>query len=437
MRKISFYYTGFFLLFAFLSAGSFLMNCIKNNDQPEYITAEVVRGDIIVTITSTGTLKPLSTVEVGTQVSGIIKKVYVDYNDTVKKGQIIAEIDRTLLSGVLDEAIAARKRAKALYDLAASEYRRNETLYKKGFISEQEFIRIKTDCLTQEAALHSAEAAVQKAATNLQYATITSPITGTVIKRNIEPGQTVAASFSSPTLFEIAEDLKKMQIFADVDEADIGKIRPGQEVKFTVQAYPEKRYSGHVEQVRLQPNISQNVVTYTVVISAENNEEEMLLPGMTATVDFIIEKAEDVLMVPNAAIRFKPLSGLSEGNSLPKKAPGEAGSRERIKPEAGTGRTGRGKNKSDLLPFNNIDNREPERIMPKEERQKVWVLSAGSTPQPVAVYTGISDGKMTEVKKSKELREGRHVITGIRTFPKRKTKSVSLFPQPGPERGRR
>ncbi|MBN1307633.1 MAG: efflux RND transporter periplasmic adaptor subunit [Chitinispirillaceae bacterium] len=387
--------------------------------EPEYTTVPVERGEIVNSITSTGTLEPVSIVEVGTQVSGIIDKLYADFNDVVEKGQLIAELDRTVLSGALDEAIANRNRVKALFDLAQAELKRNEPLFKKGFLSEQEFTKLRTDYITQEAMLHSAEASVVKARTNLHYATITSPINGTVIQRNIEVGQTVAASFSAPTLFVIAEDLRRMQILASVDEADIGVIRQGQEVRFTVQAFPEKKFSGLVEQVRLQPTVSQNVVTYTVVITTRNSDGT-LLPGMTATVDFIVEKAVDVLMVPNAALRFNP-SGDSARRPLMRVA-----KRERDFRKSG------GEMQRDSLKAMRRPRFEKQAAdTARGKRGVVWIWVSGIPLRAAYIRTGITDGKMTEVRSGAAIAESTLVITGIKTTPKKKIKSVSLLPQPG------
>ncbi|MBN1578770.1 MAG: efflux RND transporter periplasmic adaptor subunit [Chitinispirillaceae bacterium] len=403
-------------------SGMLLLRQRSAGVEPEYTTVPVERGEISNSITSTGTLEPVSVVDVGTQVSGILDKVYVDFNDTVKKGQLIAELDRTVLSGALDEAIANRNRVKALFDLAQAEYKRNEPLFKKGFLSEQEFTKIRTDYLTQEATLQSAEASVIKARTNLQYATITSPINGTVIQRNIEVGQTVAANFSAPTLFVIAEDLRRMQILASVDEADIGVIRQGQEVRFTVQAFPEKKFSGIVEQVRLQPTISQNVVTYTVVIATENSDGT-LLPGMTATVDFIIEKATDVLMVPSAALRFKPTGDSGGGTGMKKR-----------KTEAATGRGELQRDSMQAKRGSRFEKHDTDGAGGK--RGVVWVWSSGIPPRPAFIRTGITDGKMTEVRSCANIAESTLVITGARTTPKKKAKSVSILPQPRRPGGR-
>ncbi len=277
----------------------------RNGAESTYQFVEITRGNLENTVSATGTVNPLSTVEVGTQVSGIIDVLNVDFNDVVRKGQVLAVLDTSLLKAAVLDARAQVDRAQALYDQAVAERRRNLPLFEKGFISEQEFLPLEISVKTTRAGLQSARVALGRAETNLGYAVIRSPIYGTVIQRAVEQGQTVAASLQAPVLFIIAEDLSQMEIHAQVDESDIGYIREGQTVRFDVQAYPEKIFSGIVKQVRLQPTTVQNVVNYTVIVDAPN-PDGLLLPGMTATIDFIIEQSEDVLLVSNAALRLQP-----------------------------------------------------------------------------------------------------------------------------------
>ncbi len=243
--------------------------------------------------------------EVGTQVSGIIDKVYADFNDRVHKGQIIALVDTSLLKLAVTDAESNLLKALAQYEEARENHQRSVELYNRGLISKADYQPVKTSLRTAEASLAAAHAAMERANRNLKYAIIRSPIDGTVTARNVEEGQTVAASFSTPTLFTIAQDLSKMEIKAMVDESDIGQIKKDQPVRFTVQAYPQKTFEGKVKQVRVQPTTASNVVNYTVVVSADN-PGNLLLPGMTATVDFIVEKKTNVTLVPNAALRFEP-----------------------------------------------------------------------------------------------------------------------------------
>lgn len=276
-----------------------------------YTFAEIKKGDLNVVIISTGTLEAMSTVEVGTQVSGRIDKLFVDFNDEVKKGQLLAVLDTVSLAAQVRDQMASLERAKALYNQAVAVHERNKSLYEKKFISELDFIESQTNVESAKASLKSAESSLERAKTNLDYAFIHAPIDGKIINRNVEQGQTVAASLSAPTLFTIAEDLSSMRILASVDESDIGQIEVGQKVKFTVQAYADKNFEGEVTQIRLSPNVVQNVVNYTVVVKADNSDK-LLLPGMTATVDFYVDQRENVLLVPNVALRFQPSEEMME-----------------------------------------------------------------------------------------------------------------------------
>lgn len=274
-------------------------------DQPQYLFATVTQGPLETLVSSTGTLAALETVEVGTQVSGTIANIEVDYNDHVRKGQVLAVLDQALFSAQVREAEANVAKARATLAQAEDEFRRNQPLFDKGFLSAQEFLPVRIGVDTAKAGLAAAEASLARARTNLAYTVIRSPIDGTVIKRSVEAGQTVAASLNTPTLFLIARDLAQMRIEADVDESDIGQIRNGQTVRFSVQSYPGETFHGTVSQIRLQPRTISNVVNYTVLIDA-HNDKGLLLPGMTATIDFVVKRVEDALLVPNAALRFQP-----------------------------------------------------------------------------------------------------------------------------------
>jgi len=291
---------------AVLAAGAYgLLKTASTTATDEYQLAAVIRGDLESTISSTGTLSPVTTVDVGTQVSGTIDSVFVDYNDNVRQGQLLAVLDTSLLKLMVLDAEAGLARAEAQLEQAKSDYNRNDELFQRKMISEAEFLPFKVSLRSQEASVQSAEAALERAQQNLNYAVIRSPINGTVIVRNVEAGQTVASSFSTPTLFRIAEDLSRMQILAEVDESDIGLIKADQQVRFEVQTYSDSTFTGVVTQIRLQPQTISNVVTYTVVIDAAN-DENLLLPGMTAMVDFVIEQKSGVLLVSNKALRYQP-----------------------------------------------------------------------------------------------------------------------------------
>jgi HlyD family secretion protein len=284
-----------------------------------YRTAPVERGTIRETVLSTGNLNAVTTVQVGSQVSGTVQQIFVDFNSPVTKGQVIAQIDPRLLESAvvqaragLQNARAAMERAEVMVVDAERTYRRNRELVGEGFVAQADVDAAQTAYETALAQRRSAEAQVRQsegalvsAETNLRYTTIRSPVDGIVISRNVDAGQTVAASFQTPTLFTIAQDLTKMQIDTNVDEADIGKVTAGQTATFTVDAYPERSFSGGVVQVRNFPIVTQNVVTYNVVVRVDN-EELLLKPGMTANVSIHVQEVPDVLKIPNAALRFQP-----------------------------------------------------------------------------------------------------------------------------------
>ncbi len=268
-------------------------------------TARVSRIDITNTVTATGTVEPVTKVEVGTQVSGIIDKLFADYNDVVKAGQVIAEMDKVNLEAELVSADAQLAAAKTEYEYREKEFRRTEQLHAKELVSDSDYDSAYYQYQTAKNNYSQTQAAYTKVKRNLSYATITSPIDGVVISRAVEEGQTVAAGFETPTLFTIAKDLTDMQVIADVDEADIGQVKEGQKVVFTVDAYPDDEFTGTVEQVRLEATTTSNVVTYEVVISAPNPDLK-LKPGLTANVTVTTLEEKDVLAVPTKALRFNP-----------------------------------------------------------------------------------------------------------------------------------
>lgn len=268
-------------------------------------TATATRGDVSEAVTATGTIEPVTKVEVGTQVSGIIDKLYADYNSIVTKGQLIAEMDKITLQSELTSQQATYDGAKAEYEYQEKNYLRNKALHEKQLISDTEFEESTYNYAKAKSAFESSEANLAKAKRNLAYATITSPIDGVVISRAVEEGQTVAAGFETPTLFTIAADLTQMQVIADVDEADIGGVKDGQRVTFTVDAYPNDIFEGTVTQVRLEATEESNVVTYEVVISAHNPDLK-LKPGLTANVTIYIAERRNVVNIPLKALRFIP-----------------------------------------------------------------------------------------------------------------------------------
>ena len=288
----------------------------KKEEKVEFETAKVEQGNIQTSITATGTIEPVTSVTVGTQVSGIVSKLYVDYNSVVKKGQVIAELDKTNLISELNTAKANLNSAQSTVTYEQANYNRYKTLYDKGLVSADEYESALLSFRKAKEQVVTSMQSVQKAQTNLGYATITSPIDGVVLSKAVEEGQTVAASFNTPELFIIAQDLTDMRVIADIDEADIGGVKEGQRVSFTVDAFPDDKFEGKVTQVRQQATTESNVVTYEVVISAPNNDLK-LKPGLTANVTIYTLEKNDVLVAPAKALRFMPNEALlKEGQTI-------------------------------------------------------------------------------------------------------------------------
>lgn len=285
----------------------------KKEEKTSFETAKVERQDIHTSITATGTIEPVTSVTVGTQVSGIVAKLYVDYNSIVKKGQVIAELDKTNLTSELNTAKANLASAQSTLNYQHANFQRYQKLYDKGLVSADDYENAKLNYEKARETVKSSQQSVNKAQTNLGYATITSPIDGVVLSKSVEEGQTVAASFNTPELFTIAQDLTDMRVIADIDEADIGGVAEGQRVTFTVDAFPDDRFEGAVTQVRQQATTSSNVVTYEVVISAPNKDLK-LKPGLTANVTIFTMEKNDVLAVPSKALRFIPNEALLQAD---------------------------------------------------------------------------------------------------------------------------
>ncbi|WP_370790305.1 efflux RND transporter periplasmic adaptor subunit [Leyella stercorea] len=277
----------------------------KKEEKITFDTAAVAPANIMNSITATGTIEPVTSVTVGTQVSGIVSKLFVDYNSVVKKGQVIAELDKTNLMSQLNTAKTQLATAQSQLNYQTANYKRYKTLFEKGLVAADDFDNAKLSYTQAKEQVVSAKEEVQRAQTNLGYATITSPIDGVVLSKSVEEGQTVAASFSTPELFTIAQDLTNMQVVADVDEADIGDVKEGERVTFTVDAYPDDTFEGEVKQVRQEATTTNNVVTYEVVISAPNADLK-LKPGLTANVTIYTAERKGVLSVPSKALRFTP-----------------------------------------------------------------------------------------------------------------------------------
>jgi len=294
---------------AIIGVIAFLLFGNKEKEEISFATEKVFKTNIQNTITATGTIEPVTSVTVGTQVSGIVSKLYVDYNSVVRKGQVIAELDKTNLMSQLNTARANQQSAISSLNYQQANFNRYKTLYEKGLVSADEFESARLSYLQAKEQTVSAREEVQRAQTNLGYATITSPIDGVVLSKSVEEGQTVASSFSTPELFVIAQDLTDMRVIADIDEADIGDVKEGQRVSFTVDAFPDDVFSGAITQVRQQATTESNVVTYEVVISAPNKDLK-LKPGLTANVTIYTLEKNNVLAVSSKALRFTPNEAL-------------------------------------------------------------------------------------------------------------------------------
>jgi len=271
----------------------------------EYTYTTLQKGDIEASVSSTGTLEAINTVDVGTQISGTIAKIYVDYNDRVKVGQLLAEMDMRMLNTSLQSAKANLAVSQSQLNQVEDQYNRNKVLFEKGVIAEQEYNNSKYNYAQAQSAKKAAQASLTSSQVNIGFAKISSPINGIIIEKTVDEGQTVAASFSTPTMFIIAEDLSKMQILADVDESDIGYIKDSMQVRFTIQTYPDAKFFGKVNQIRLQPIEINNVVNYQVVINVDN-KNGLLIPGMTTNIEFITATAKNVWLLNNSALRFRP-----------------------------------------------------------------------------------------------------------------------------------
>jgi HlyD family secretion protein len=293
------------LLIIPLSALILAVSCHKKAGTYSFETAVVKKGSIINTITATGTVQADTTVAIGTQVSGVIKKIYVDFNSNVKKGELLAEIDKTPLQTQVQQALASLEDAKSEVEFQNATYERYKALLDKKLVAQADYDQVKYNYDKARANLKTAQAGYDKAIVNLNYASIYSPIVGIVLNRAVDQGQTVAASFNTPNLFTIGNDLTMMQVQAAVDEADIGQIRMSQPVDFTVDAYPNETFKGSVRQIRLQPVVTSNVVTYTVIVNAPNPDKK-LMPGMTANITVLVQKLDSVEVIPAKALRFTP-----------------------------------------------------------------------------------------------------------------------------------
>jgi len=380
------------------AAGAFGIYHQRNSKAPEskYRVETVDTGTVSETVTATGTISPVTTVQVGSQVSGIIAKIYADYNSPVKKGQLLAELDPTPFELQVQQRQADLQQAQVQMRNAGVQLQRSERLLAQQLVSQADYDGAKATFDSMRAQTDQAEATLKQSQTNLSYTNIYSPIDGVVVARQYDIGQTVAASFQAPTLFSIAEDLTKMQVQADVDQSDISRVATGQTARFTVDAYPEETFIGKISQIRLNATQNQNVITYPVIIDVPNPDGK-LKPKMTADVTVEVAKVADVLRIPNAALRFKPIEvGRAGDNDAGGAGPTQSaiqGSSARGAARAaqalGAGR-------------------------PTRRQQTVYVLLAENKLKPVEIRTGISDGRFTSVTDG-ELKAGDKIAVGFAT----------------------
>lgn len=400
----------------------------NKNNVPKYKTEAIEKGDIEALVVASGTLNPVTVVDVGSQVSGRIANLYADFNSPVREGQVVAELDQSIFISRVEQneanyesSVAALEKANVTYDNAKKRYERALTLFEKDLISyedkdasETQYYSAKTDVQSAEARLQQAKSQLESSKIDLAYTVIRSPVDGFVISRNVNVGQTVTASLQAPVLFKIANDLSKMQVECNIDEADIGKIKDGQKVRFTVDAFPQDAFTGKVTQVRYSPEIVQNVVTYTTIVDVDNPEMK-LRPGMTATVSIITGEARDVLKVSNAALRFTPPLSQKEMEELFRNL------RETMmaKRQAGGGPEGTGQKPA----FQRAAGGSPGSFQPpggnsqsrsgrSQQPSRVWIEDQAGKLSPVFIRPGVTDNTYTEIVWG-DLKEGQLVITGM------------------------
>src|SRR5688572_11520457 len=393
-----------------VAAGIWIWRAGGSEEAPVYRFASITRGDLEAAVSATGTLSAVTTVQVGTQVSGKVVGTFADFNDEVKKGQLIARIDPTLLQQTVRDAQAGVERSQAELEQSQREYERNRQLFERKVLTEIEFNNAKYALAVARANVKSAQVTLDRARQNLAYTSIYAPIDGVVVERSVDVGQTVAASLSAPQLFLIANDLSQMQILASVDESDIGQIRDGQTVRFTVQAYPNQTFSGVVKKVRLQSKTTENVVNYTVVVGVDNKDAR-LLPGMTATAEFLTGSATNVLTVANAAVRFRPTQEMIA------EVRAKRAEREGDRPGMGAAQA----QNSAGARNGNFAGREAGEFRMREggngqrrprDMTMLWYLDANGELAVTRARTGISDGQRTEIR-GPQIKEGMQVIIGV------------------------
>jgi HlyD family secretion protein len=400
----------------------------KKDTTVTFDTVKVEHGNISNTVTATGTIEAITTVNVGTQVSGILQNVYVDFNDDVKRGQLLARLDETSLKAQLDQSQSQVDQAQAQLNFQEATFNRLKPLYEKKLIAQADYDQALYNYENSKASLNNAKSALARAKVNLEYATITSPIDGVVLNRAVEEGQTVAASFNTPTLFTIVNDLTQMEVQTSVDEADIGKVQQGQRVEFTVDAYSDMKFEGSVSQVRLQPVTTSNVVTYVVIINAPNPEKK-LMPGMTASATIYIEERNNTLTLSGKAVRFIPdgeymnklLEDTGKRGDMPVLHSGVPDGENSIKADMPVGKMVQslppaGKN----LPVISND--------PKT--RTVWLKDEKMVIRPCIIKIGIDNGSNVEILSG--LKEGDEVIISMNTLGKELPVRTTNNGPPGP-----
>jgi len=407
------------------------LTVLRNNKKNgiKYKQEAVTKGDIEAVVTTSGTLNPVTVVDVGSQVSGRISRLYADFNSLVKQGQIVAELDQSILESRVEQnkanyqsSIASLERSRVTLDNLKKKYDRALNLFEKNLISYEEkeaaeaaYLEAKTDVQSQEARVEQAKSQYESSKVDLAYAIIRSPIDGIVISRNINLGQTVAASFQAPVLFKIANDLSKMQVECSVDEADIGKMKEGQKVRFTVDAFPDDTFTGTVKQVRYSPEVVQNVVTYTTIVEVENPELK-LRPGMTATVTVITGEAKNVLKVPNAALRFTPELTPEQMQEMYKSVQQRFAERRQA-----SGRRQEGSAQPQGGPQMNPGGSR------MKQASRVWLMDKEGKLSMVFIKPGVTDNTFTEVAWG-DLKEGQLVITGLGSGTEQSSSSSAQRP---------
>ncbi|MCX6251988.1 MAG: efflux RND transporter periplasmic adaptor subunit [Bacteroidetes bacterium] len=418
--------------------GAYFLFVKKADAKIEWRTAKVERGDLDIIVTATGSLSADTTVQVGTQVSGTISKIFVDFNSVVRKGQVIAIIDTTFLAAAVVDAQANLFSTSVRVDLTRRTFERTKELFEQKVMAQADYDQAYSDYQMAIASSKSSKASLDRSKINLKYATILAPVSGVVVSRAVDVGQTVAASFSTPTLFSIANDLTKMQVLASIDEADIGKIKNGQEVTFTVDAYENQTFTGRVSQIRLQPTVSQNVVNYTVIIGVPNPDLK-LLPGMTANITVHVQEAKDILKVPASALRFNPspeiiqnmmkiwpdsikqrmarfmARGNKQGDQAATNKPSTAPGATSSGGQPGSVRQGGFSGNSGLSAQGGSDRSrltgdQQHGTWTRKNMGFIWVKT-GEMLIPQRVMLGLTDGSFTEV--SGKIAEGDEIVTGI------------------------